>query len=270
MRIGFIQDIHGNLEALNAVLNELYNKHRVDYVFCLGDMINYGPNPNEVMEAIYNNNINFIMGEEEYALLYPDLFYPYLNELSRNAAIWTKQQITQPVYEFIQTNQFNAEGADNRCIYGEDFLAVHASVKDILPNNAQYGVYLDNDEQARDNFSYLMANKKPILFHGHTHIPKVYAYNKFMGKTISNSMQSNYMRIKFLPDHYYIINFGSVGFSRDFKPLASYGVLDVEDRTFEIHRTQYDLQTTLKKLESIQAPRKILAWAANGGFRIVD
>lgn len=270
MKIGFIQDIHGNLEALYAVLTDLYDKHQVDHVFCLGDMINYGPNPNEVVNTIYQCDIDFILGEEEYTLLYPSLFYPALSDLAKNCAIWTKQQITPGVFNYIKSKEFNEEGGDNRLIYGEDFIAVHCSIKDILPNSAEYGIYLDNVQEARDNFSALMANKKSVMFYGHTHIPFVYAYNSRTGKVAPNPIQSNYTRIKFLPEHYYLINFGSVGFSRDFKTLASYGVLDTYQRTFEIHRIPYDIKTTLQKLEQIQAPEKVLAWTAYGGFKIKD
>lgn len=269
MKIGFIQDIHANLEALNAVLHELNTKHKVDYIFCLGDMINYGPNPNEVMQVLHNNDVNFILGEEEYGLLYPQLFYPSLTELARNCSEWTRTQIHPSVFNYIQKYQFNPDGGDNRCIYGEDFIAVHASIKDILPKNSQYGVYLDNDQEARDNLSLLMANKKNVLFYGHTHIPFVYAYNSFTGKFLPSPMRTPYLRIKLLPKHYYLINFGSVSFSRDFVPLASYGVLDVDNQLFEIIRIPYDIDTTLKKLESIQSPRKVLSWLANGGYRII-
>jgi predicted phosphodiesterase len=268
MKIGFIQDIHGNLEALNAVLSDLYNKHKVEYVFCLGDMINYGPNPNEVLKTIANNNINFIMGEEEYAILYPELFNNNLTELAKNCSLWTRQELSPECYNFIKNNQFNSDGGDNRCIYGEDFLAVHCSIKDILPNQSQYGIYLDNELEAKSNFSILLSNKKKVMFYGHTHIPHIFAYNEFVGKMSSLKVESNIVNINFLPKHNYLINFGSVGFSRDFKPLASYGVLDSENNFFEIHRIPFDIQTTLEKLEKIQAPQKVLSWLVNGGFNI--
>lgn len=269
MKIGFIQDIHSNLEAFKAVLHNLNTVHKVDYIICLGDLINYGPNPNEVIELAYENDVNFILGEEEYSLLYPELFYPHMSDLARNCSEWTRNQLTQGHIDYIKSQEFNDEGGDNRCIYGEDFIAVHASIKDILPTQAEYGVYLDNKQEARDNFSILMANKKSVLFYGHTHIPMIYVYNEKTGKLVENPIEKRNTSVNFLPEHHYLVNFGSVGFSRDFKTLASYGVLDVKKNNFIINRINYDVATTLSKLEEIQAPQKVLAWAAYGGFRII-
>lgn len=269
MKIGFIQDIHGNIEALDEVLKSLTSVHKVDYIFCMGDLINYGPNPNEVIQRIYNHNINFILGDEEYALFYPNLFYPNMSELAKNCMNWTKSVLSTECYNFLKRNEFNANGGDNRCIYGEDFMGVHCSAFDIT-SKAQYGVFLDSDELARDNISLLISNEKRVMFFGHTHIPMIYAYNEYTGKMISVQPNKNYTRIKFLPKHYYLINFGSVSFSRDLTTLASFGVLDVDNSIFEIHRIPYNIGLSLEKLEKIQAPPKVLGWLAHGGITIKD
>jgi len=151
MRYGIIADIHGNLEALEVVLRDLSGK--VDQIICLGDIIGYGPNPNECCEILRNKKIPSVMGNHEKAVL-GELPLEWFNPNAAEAVRWTKKEILPDNLEYIRGLPLTFE-------YPE-FQIVHGSLINPVEE------YLENLFDAIPTFELMT---KPVLFVGHTHRP---------------------------------------------------------------------------------------------------
>ncbi|MFA4905714.1 MAG: metallophosphoesterase family protein [Candidatus Margulisiibacteriota bacterium] len=151
MRYGIIADIHGNLEALLAVLFELEDK--VDQIVCLGDIVGYGPNPNECCEIIKQRKIISIAGNHEKAVL-KELPLTWFYPDPATAVRWTQKIMLTENLEYIRGLPLTLDFPE--------FQIVHGS----LLNPAEE--YLTKLEEALPTFDLMT---KPILFVGHTHRP---------------------------------------------------------------------------------------------------
>lgn len=156
MRYGIVADIHGNLEALEAVLKKLQGK--VDQIICLGDIVGYGPDPNQCCEIIKKRNILSVAGNHEKALL-GELpltgFYP-----NPAAAVrWTQKVMLPENLEYLKGLPLTLEFPE--------FQIVHGSLVNPVEE------YLTNLEEARPTFEKMT---KPLLFVGHTHRPLILKY----------------------------------------------------------------------------------------------
>jgi len=151
MRYGIIADIHSNLEALEAVLSDLSGK--VDQIICLGDIIGYGPNPNECCEIFRDKKIPSIAGNHEKGVL-GEMSLEWFNPNASEAVRWTKRQLLPENLEYLKGLPLTME-------YTE-FQLVHGSL--INPTEE----YLNGIFEAMPTFDLMV---KPLLFVGHTHQP---------------------------------------------------------------------------------------------------
>ncbi len=225
MKYAIISDIHSNIEAFSAVLNKLENL-AVDQIICLGDIVGYGPNPNECVEIIRENNITCIIGNHDRAacgMTDPENFNPSAKE----AILWTKNTINQANSEFLR-NLPSTKQYDN-------FLAVHGAISD--PDK-----YLFNVSDTEEEFPLLARQK--IGFFGHTHIQTYFTYSDGV---ITQSKNSEVVIKEPLK---YLINPGSVGQPRDRDPRASFLVYEVHNNIQKLsyQRVDYDIGATRKKI----------------------
>jgi len=151
MRYGIIADIHGNLEAFEAVLAKL--KGKADQILCAGDMVGYGPNPNECVEIIRGENIPSVAGNHDKALV-NEFPLGLFNEAAAEAIRWTQKVITQENLELIKNLPLKLEYPG--------FDIVHGSLLEPLSE------YLTSMAVAVPTFNLM---NKPRLFVGHTHKP---------------------------------------------------------------------------------------------------
>ncbi|MFX0139106.1 MAG: metallophosphoesterase family protein, partial [Candidatus Hodarchaeota archaeon] len=156
MRYAIISDIHSNLEALTAVLNHIEN-NKVDKILCLGDLIGYGPNPNECVEIVKSNCSLIIAGNHDFACI-EESEIEYFNPFAKQAIFWTIDNLSDSAYSFISQLKLY-EKVDN--IY-----LVHAS-----PENPSMWNYILSIDQAILNFSCFDTQ---ICFIGHTHVPRIF------------------------------------------------------------------------------------------------
>ena len=156
MRYGIIADVHGNLEALLSVMEALSGK--ADQVICLGDIIGYGPNPNECCDIIKKNQIISISGNHEKAVL-GEMPIAWFNPSAAKAIHWTRAELKLENIDFIKGLPPVLEL--------DDFEIVHGS----LAYPAEE--YLENIFVAVPTFNLMT---KPVLFVGHTHRPLVLNY----------------------------------------------------------------------------------------------
>jgi len=231
MLYAIISDIHGNLEALEAVLATL----KVDKIICLGDVIGYGPNPKECLEKIKSLNIPTVAGNHEKALL-GEIDTKWFNERAKLAIEWTATQVETSAIKDLPTVGEEA-----------DFHFVHASLRD--PVNE----YVMSISEALPTFALMT---KPLCFIGHTHRPG-YLARKKDGFYESRSLHDGDEVLAYDFDRL-IINVGSVGQPRDGDPRAAYGIFDTQTRLFSLHRIPYDIQQVQAKMKAVSLPQKLI------------
>jgi len=227
MRYGLISDIHANLEALEVVLAAL-EKESVDQILCLGDVIGYGPNPNECVKLVQQHTAICLVGNHDEASLGRvdlDLF----NYMARQAIEWTTGQLSDASTAFLKSLLY-IQSYDK-------FMIVHAS-----PDEPRRWNYILNLEDAAQGFA---AFTESICFIGHSHTPWVIPLPPDGPMRVSHEYP---LAIK--DDCRYLINIGSVGQPRDRNPEAAYGILDMEPLRYSLKRVPYDVATTQKKIRA--------------------
>ena len=225
MRIAIISDIHANLEALTAVLESMENE-RVASVYCLGDCVGYGPDPDTCVDLLREKTEAIVMGNHDYAavgLANTD----YFNPVARQAIEWTRAQLKKENLNFLKTLPFTLEVGD--------ILLTHAS-----PKNPSVWDYVLSQQEALRQFK---AFRQQICFIGHSHVPIV--FNPSTYYTLNNTSTEQIVLEK---GEQYIINVGSVGQPRDGDPRSCYVIYDMEKQTIDYMRIAYDVEKTSEKI----------------------
>ncbi len=231
MRIAIISDIHGNLEALNAVLTHI-DQDKIDEIICLGDIVGYGPDPNECMRLARERCRIIVMGNHDYACIYkPEMFF--FNHFARQAIEYTLSVIEEEHLDFI--NQLPFQHREN------DLLFVHANP--LRPEGWEYILSID------EAIYYFSKFSEKICFIGHSHLPSI-----FIERKDSKYFSVEDREIELEENGRYIINAGSVGQPRDGNPAASFGILDLTQKTFEIVRVAYDIEKSIERFNKAGLP----------------
>jgi len=219
MLVGVISDIHSNMAALSQVLEELGRKNP-DYILCLGDIVGYGPQPNQVCEELRGKEkVIAVKGNHDQAVLSGET--ERLNEAATQAVEWTRERIDESNLHFLGSlNEYEALEFDQFHVF-----AVHGSPRDYLN---EY-VYEDTPEEELE--SMFEEAKAHLIATGHTHIP----YVREVGTRL-------------------FMNAGSVGQPRDRDRRASYVVIDTEERSVNIQRVAYDVEQTAGSIKSSRLP----------------
>ena len=225
MRYGLISDIHGNLEALEAVLKEL-DKLAVDEILCLGDIIGYGPDPEQCVQRVREHAKIILAGNHDFAPI-GMVDTTYFNPYAKKAVTWTGEHINQSVRQFLKERPLKADV--------DDFTIVHATPAD--PNAWDYILSVDD---AIANFPHFQTQ---VCFIGHSHVPIIIHQEKANRARVQRET-----KLTLEEGHRYIINIGSVGQPRDFDPRAAFAVFDTEKRTYELHRAPYPVGITQRKI----------------------
>ncbi|HOY09204.1 MAG TPA: metallophosphoesterase family protein, partial [Candidatus Omnitrophota bacterium] len=219
MRYGLISDVHGNREALQAVLKALV-KDSVDQILCAGDIVGYGANPEECLALIRQQAIPCVAGNHDWGvcgLLDLDRFNPW----ARTAILWTQRHLARADFDFLRALPLT---------FQDDILAMtHGTFN--APSGFQY---LLGSFQAGEAFPYL---QRKIGIVGHTHIPGFFVrkggdVHAGVGPFLQGEEGCEI-----------IINVGSVGQPRDGDPRAAYGIYDSDKNYFEIQREPYDVKS---------------------------
>jgi len=221
--IAIISDIHSNLEALNAVLDDIKNRG-IKKIFCLGDIVGYGANPNECVELIRGINCKSVVGNHDYGVLGKESL-DYFNKYGIIAILWTKKVIKNENLKFLESLPLTIEEK----IKGKKVIFSHANPKSPELWEYLFPDYVDDAFDCGD-----------IIFVGHSHIPFV------------NSEEGNLLlhegKIHLDEDKKHLINPGSVGQPRDGINKASYCIFDEKDFKIEIVRVEYDIKKTYEKI----------------------
>jgi len=231
-----LSDIHGNYEALQAVLADIETQN-VDELYCLGDIIGYGPNPRECIDAISGFNLVILGNHDQGALFDPEGF----SSGAERAIFWTRTQLeTATDDNTVEDNRrrwaFLSELP--RTHADGDLLYVHGSARSPL-NEYVFPEDVYNTRKIEKIFSLV----GKYCFQGHTHVPGVFTGDCrfFSPQDIGNRYQ--------LADDKVMVNVGSVGQPRDGDPRSSYVIYD--DGVLEFRRVEYPLEVTAQKIYDI-------------------
>jgi len=222
-RIGIISDIHGNLHALKSVEKKLREKG-VDEVWCLGDTVGYGAFPNECLEWVRKNCTVILLGNHELGVLgLYDL--NLIADYAAVAIVWTREVLKEDNLEYLK--MLPIQHVNRFCQLVHD-----------TPRNPGSMDYILNEEDA---YRALLAQKRPICFFGHTHLPAGY---RLSGPEVDRvSLNPLYFR-----GGRYLLNPGSVGQPRDRDPRAAFGILDLNESTFTLYRVEYDWTAAAREI----------------------
>src|SRR5258706_2755383 len=243
MRVLVISDIHANLTALEAVLKDAGT---TDEVWCLGDMIGYGPNPNEVIERLRGlpNLACCMLGNHDVAIL-GEMDFAVFNTEARKSLVWQQQSVTPENLKYLRSLP------QETLVKGQVTLA-HGSPRDPVWE------YILNTLIARMNFE---AFETPYCFVGHTHI-QCYFQLDLANDRISLEVPAVNQPVSLSPRA--ILNPGSVGQPRDRDSRASYAIYDSEAETWEPCRVAYDIESVQKLIRAAGLPDKHAARLAEG------
>jgi len=241
MRVLVVSDIHANLNALEAVLADAGS---VDATWCLGDLLGYGPDPNECVERIRNlPNLTCLLGNHDAAFL-GQIDVDTFNLEARQSLDWVKNRVSDDNMEYIQRLPEMTEVGQVTLVHGS-------------PRNPIWEYILD-PRTARRNLDHFQT---PYCFVGHTHLPILYQFNPEMTVVTVISPE---------PDNSYqltpraLLNPGSVGQPRDRDPRAAYGIYDTEKALWQPHRVTYDIAAVQTRIRLAGLPLKHAMRLAEG------
>ncbi len=239
MRYLVISDIHANLTALETVLADAGQLGQdYDYVWCLGDVVGYGPDPNECIDRIRSLPHLCIAGNHDWAAL-GRLDIRTFNADARKAVGWTRETLTDENLAFL-------EALPITFVLG-DFTLAHGSPREPVWE------YILDPLIAALNFSYYQT---PYCLVGHTHTPVSFKMAGDRGECDAVAPEYN-MRVR-LNGSRQIINPGSVGQPRDSDPRAAYAILDVDSMTWEYRRIPYDFKLVQQRMERSDMPERLI------------
>lgn len=234
MRILVISDIHANLPAFETVLADAHG--RWDRIWCLGDVIGYGPNPNECVALLREHDPVCLTGNHDWAAL-GKLDISDFNPEASTAVRWTQSELTAETIAYLDAQPpKRVEG---------NFTLAHGS-----PRHPVWEYILD-DQTAVENLSHFAT---PTCLVGHTHVPVLYAANE----DEMVAFAPTYQETLFLDHGRVIINPGSVGQPRDSDPRAAYALLDTEAMSWEFHRISYPIHQTQEMMRAHGLPMPLI------------
>lgn len=239
MRIAVLSDIHGNLPALEAVLGAC---KPYDAIWQLGDIVGYGPQPNEVVARLVEENAVGVRGNHDSAAV-GKLDTDSFNDDARAAVEWTAEQLEPATREWLAALPL-------RSVDGS-FTLVHGSPRDPTWE------YVYSAGVARAN---LASFETPHCLVGHTHIPLVFRQRSGRMEAVETQPNSLFA----IGTERLIANPGSVGQPRDGDPRASAMILDTDDGSLEWRRVEYPIEQVQALMRDVHLPPRLIARLEHG------
>jgi diadenosine tetraphosphatase ApaH/serine/threonine PP2A family protein phosphatase len=231
-RYAIIGDIHGNWEALTAVLKDC-EANSVEAYICIGDIVGYNADPGICVDKIRELNCICVSGNHDYYCSHSsslDDFHP----LAADVISWTREQLTAEQIQFLRNLELTKKVAG--------FTIVHSTLD--MPE--KWGYVFDSLE-ADASLSYQTTS---VCFSGHTHVPVVFEKASTVRRLPPN-------RVKIVTGKKYFINVGSIGQPRDGDPRACYVLYDLKNQEVVYRRIPYDIATTQTKIRKANLPERL-------------
>jgi predicted phosphodiesterase len=233
MRYAVLSDIHGNLEALEAVIRSCREEGVRGY-FCAGDIVGYGADPSACIERLKDLKAVCIAGNHDWAVL-DKINLRRFNAMATAAITWTKTVLGPSELGWLDALELEARH--------DSFTVVHGSL-----NEPSQFHYISDLADCADTF-YLM--KTPVCFVGHTHVPGVFGQKGGLSGYMDEEHVEFDEKIK------YIVNVGSVGQPRDGDPRAAFGIYDPDLKRVQVKRVSYDIQRAQVKIIRAGLPSEL-------------
>lgn len=241
MKYAIIADIHGNLDALQVVLEDIRAQNIDDrHIVCLGDVVGYNAQPKECLKIVRDLNIPCVKGNHD-DLCSTNNELEGFNPHAADAVHWTREQLDDEEKAWLRDLKFTRMVAN--------FTMVHATLD--APERWQY---VFDKLAAAANFPYQLTQ---MCFFGHTHVPVA-----FMRDTVVRG--GTYSKFKIDPAKKYFINVGAVGQPRDNNPKCAYVVYDLDAQTIELRRLDYDIESAQRKIREAGLPERLAERLAYG------
>lgn len=234
MKRAIVSDIHGNIDALQAVLADIQSQE-CDSIYCLGDIVGYGPNPRECVDEVMKFQIAILGNHDQGALYDPEGF----SSGAERAIFWTRQQLEMDCGQPDQTQKrWNFLSELPRTHREGPFTFVHGSVRNPL-NEYVFPEDVYNTRKLERIFALV----ERYCFQGHTHVPGVFTED-------GRFFRPDDCQMKFpLQNQKLMCNVGSVGQPRDGNPNSCYVILT--DTHIEFRRVAYPIEKTMAKIHAV-------------------
>jgi diadenosine tetraphosphatase ApaH/serine/threonine PP2A family protein phosphatase len=240
MRVAVISDVHGNRHALDAVLAEI-GEESVDAIWCLGDTVGYGPQPNECCRLVQEHADLCLVGNHDLVAL-GALTVGDFNEEAAAAALWTSDALTDESRAFLRSLEPQATAA------GVELF--HASARDPVWE------YVLSEETARATFELTTA---PLVLVGHSHVALALTVN---GRDVSGGIAPGGTSVELAGR--WLVNPGSVGQPRDGDPRAAWLFADLDRPAAAFRRVPYAIERTQAEMAEAGLPPLLAARLAVG------
>ena len=238
MRYFLFTDIHGNMEAMNTVL-EFAAGQNIDHYLFLGDMVGYGASPNEVMDSLKAlQPISIIRGNHDKAVCELETIKSF-NPIAASAILWTRENISEPNKEFLTSMHKGPVQVEDKITichgapFDEDF-------------------YIFGEFDAAEAFLHF---ETQLCFFGHTHFPFLYTEKDHIVEGTFVSEDTNIVELE--KGTRYLINPGSVGQPRDRNSKAACAVFDTSTSEIHFHRMAYDIGAAQDRIMKASLPQAL-------------
>jgi predicted phosphodiesterase len=242
MTFAVISDIHSNREALEAVLNEIATLS-VDAIYCLGDIVGYGPDPDECTEEVLARCGAAVRGNHDKAVVgLIDL--EWFNRVARESALWNRRNASEKTLSLLRDLPKGPLALE------EGIVICHGTPTD-------EDEYMLSSSAVEDSLRWIdtQSPQARCCFHGHSHLPLVI-------ERAGPGREARVRRdgeVRLAPGATYLINPGSVGQPRDGNPRASFGIFDSKSLVYKNLRVSYAVKETQRKILEAGLPDE-LAW----------
>lgn len=223
MKSAFLSDIHSNLSALENVCSYL-DAQKIETVYCLGDIVGYGPRPDDCITLIRQRCSGVVAGNHDWALIDRIALKRFTADGEKSLR-WSRKHVSRENSEFLESLPLSTTTGN--------FTLAHATPAD--PESWDYIVTRESALKAFAGFG------TQFCCVGHTHVPAIIDHTAELRPFTTTGR--------------FLINVGSVGQPRDGDPRTSFGVYDAEAGTFEIVRLEYDVASTVEAMRREGLPR---------------
>lgn len=245
MRYLVISDIHANYTAFETVLADAGELGKdYDFVWCLGDVVGYGPDPNECVERLREMPHLCLAGNHDWAAL-GRLDIRTFNSDARKSVTWTRDTLTDENLAYLEALPVT--------FVLDDFTLAHGSPREPVWE------YILDPVIASVNFPSFQTHYCLV---GHTHTPVTFVQTGEKGET--DAVAPDYGHVGHLDGARRIINPGSVGQPRDSDPRAAYAMLDVDQKTWEFRRIPYDIKAVQDRMKKADMPERLIMRLEHG------
>jgi predicted phosphodiesterase len=251
VRLALIADVHGNLEALEAVIADIDERSPDARIVCAGDVVGYGPDPEACIDRLRSIGVPCVMGNHDEMVLGRRDFSRCVHS-GITAALWTRQNLSPGARAFLDSLPPWLEATPH-------VVVCHGTL-----DNAD--TYVSDTVRAESALRQLEERwpRARMLVCGHTHHAAVYSRERGFSLVRSTT------ELPLTPGIAHVVNPGAVGQSRDGKPLARYAVFDAERQTIAYRELPYDHQATIRKMRCAGLVPKVIQLRPRGIRRYVE